>query len=70
METLRGLLALLCVFLAGTHAQDLQINKFAGKFVEYLSYFLKKVAPLAIRMKSRCMFFFFFECNEPSVKRA
>lgn len=32
METLPGLLALLCVFLAGTHAQNQQDNRFAGKF--------------------------------------
>lgn len=44
METLRGLLALLCVFLAGTHAQDLQRNKFAGKFAEYVPSFYENAA--------------------------
>lgn len=36
METLRGLLALLCVFLAGAQTTT-QINKFAGKFAEICS---------------------------------
>lgn len=38
METLRCLLALLCVFLAGAQNTG---NKFAGKFVEKASNFVR-----------------------------
>ncbi len=41
MGTLRGLLALLCVLLAGAQTQDLR-RRFAGKFAENTSYILRK----------------------------
>ncbi len=41
METLRGLLALLCVFLAGAQLQT-QTHRLAGKFAETMLYFPRK----------------------------